>query len=85
MRRLKILVAGLMTVAALVATSAVPALALQYEGGPVGPICQLFLTNGEQGYYLHSADGGSGYYAPVYGWHMWCQSPDSPDGWYVQN
>jgi hypothetical protein len=33
-----------------------------------GPICQLFLTEGELGYYPSS--GGAGYYAPVYGWHM---------------
>ncbi len=47
-----------------------------------GPICQLFLTEGELGYYPNTSSGGAGYYAPVYGWHMWCQSPVW--GWYVQ-
>ena len=84
MRRIRFFTAAVLVVVALVATSAVSALAAQYEGGPIGPICQLFLTNGELGYYLHSDDGGPGYYDNVYGWHMWCQSPASPDWWYVQ-
>lgn len=84
MRRMR-LVLAVAAVMAMMAASALPATAETYwEDGPVGPICQLFLTNGELGYYLHSADGGPGYYDNVYGWHMWCQSPASPDGWYVQ-
>ena len=78
MRRIR-LVLAVAAVMAMMAASALPATAQS-----VGPICQLFLTNGELGYYLHSADGGPGYYDNVYGWHMWCQSPASPDGWYVQ-
>jgi hypothetical protein len=78
MRRIR-LVLAVAAVMAMMAASALPATAQS-----AGPICQLFLSNGELGYYLHSADGGPGYYDNVYGWHMWCQSPASPDGWYVQ-
>ena len=74
---------SVLTVVAVIA--ALLASVLPASAQSVGPICQLFLTNGEPGYYLHSADGGPGYYDEVYGWHMWCQSPASPDGWYVQN
>ncbi|MBA3475018.1 MAG: hypothetical protein H0T57_17655 [Rubrobacter sp.] len=72
-RRMKLVVA-VATVMALMAVGALPAAAQSS-----GPICQLFLTNGELGYF---PNGGDGYYDNVYGWHMWCQSPVW--GWYVQ-
>ena len=78
MRRTKLVLMA----AAVIAMTAISALPATAQSS--GPICQLFLSNGELGYYLHSADGGPGYYDNVYGWHMWCQSPASPDGWYVQ-
>jgi hypothetical protein len=64
-------------VAAVVAIMAVSALAASAQSS--GPICQLFLTDGELGYF---PNGGNAYYDNVCGWHMWCQSPVW--GWYVQ-
>jgi hypothetical protein len=73
MRRIKLVVA----VAALMAVMAVGALPASAQSS--GPIYQLFLTDGEHGYFPNGEDG---YYDNVYGWHMWCQSPVW--GWYVQ-
>ncbi len=77
MKRIKSVLAVAAVMAMMVA-SALPAAAQSSNG----PICQLFLTEGELGYYPNTRSGGPGYYAPVYGWHMWCQSPVW--GWYVQ-
>lgn len=76
MKRIRLVVAVVAVMAMMVA-SALPASAQS-----VGPICQLFLTEGEVGYFPNSNSGGPGYYDNVYGWHMWCQSPVY--GWYVQ-
>lgn len=78
MRRIKSVVAVAAVMAMLLAASALPAVAQSSSG----PICQLFLTEGELGYYPNTNPGGPGYYEEVYGWHMWCQSPVW--GWYVQ-
>ena len=71
-KRMKLVVA--VTMMAMMAVSALLASAQSS-----GPICQLFLTDGELGYF---PNGGNGYYDNVYGWHMWCQS--HVWGWYVQ-
>jgi hypothetical protein len=77
MRRTKLVLMA----AAVIAMTAISALPATAQSS--GPICQLFLTNGELGYFPNSNSGGPGYYDNVYGWHMWCRSPVY--GWYVQN
>lgn len=78
MKRIKSVLA-VAAVMVMMVVSALPAAAAQSSNGP---ICQSFLTEGELGYYPNTSSRGPGYYAPVYGWHMWCQS--SVWGWYVQ-
>lgn len=69
MRRIKLVVA-VVAVMVMLVSSAVPATAAEYEGGPVGPICQCFYTNGDLGYYPNSDSAEGGYYENVWGWHL---------------
>ena len=80
MRRIK-LVLVVVAVMAMMAASALPATAEPHsEGGPIGPICQWFYTNGDGGY-IRPGGVGDWYYENWCGWHQWCQSPVY--GWYV--